>query len=441
MTDCLDFKMFRSSGATQSQVTEFQPFPEQLLTEYFMFGYQFEPSTWLADVNHYRKDFYNPINDLLNPLNVGPDEMLQKMSQQFIQEELLKEKYRHLKDKQRILKFVPENLRNVYGYLFDSGALLNASNERIDAMIANMIQGGQLSEGEANDLTRLISRRDLFNQMMSQSQSEDSNSELEGTLRSLSDTFISRGATPAVARSFALRGVSDALDKDGYSGGRGIFNRALDFAEQYAEGMADASQNVGMGPRQQQFGAEVEQMERETGILQSGSYGFGTRSSMPLGVGDVFGGDMTTSGVRSSAFAVARPLARRAPLETESPIFSEEPKVTETGFSTYRQFARASPMSPERMPLPPSPGPDPKVVGKKAFPGSTPRVRRGELFVASETAFDTPEQAERERGRMERLRAERLEKLREIQARVKREEAEKKKKGKSPEERKRRPRD
>lgn len=303
MSDCLDFKMFRSSGATQSQVTEFQPFPEQLLTEYFMFGYDFEPSSWLADVNHYRKDAYNPINDLLNPLNVGPDEMLQQMSQSYIQEMLLKDKYQRLKDKERILKVVPPNLRRAYEFLYDSGALIGASNDRIDAQIANLVTGGDISDREAGELRQLVTRRDLLNQLANQTQSTNAHADIESVIAQISQSFVSRGLNPSVARGIALQGVSRSLDSVGLVPTPVWLRSASTFAEQYAEGMADASQNVGMGPRQQQFGAEVEQMERETGILQSGSTGFGTRSSAPLGVGDIFGGDMTSSGIRNSSYS------------------------------------------------------------------------------------------------------------------------------------------
>ena len=71
----IPFSMIGSSGALQSQVSEFQPAREQLLTEYFMFGYQFDPSNWVA-LNP-RTGPYNPMNDLLNPLSVDSNELIQ----------------------------------------------------------------------------------------------------------------------------------------------------------------------------------------------------------------------------------------------------------------------------------------------------------------------------------------------------------------------------
>lgn len=287
------FGILGSSGATNFQVSEFQPQREVLQTQYFMFGQEFEPSNWLQEEKHYRTDLYNPINDLLNPQNVSPDEILAQNSKEYMEEQVLRNKFDFLREKQKILSIIPENLRTYVEGLINSGAIGGGTvdSELVDSVITQYQAQGSLNPTNASALRRLLERKGIFLQAMAMARQQANQGELEGHLNSVSSTIMARGLSAQTARALTRASATELFDlpEAGSLNPQELSDRlrqlAVQSADRYAESIGSGTTGTeefedAMGNP----GGNTLGSAKDSGIL-AGSQGFGYRGSSGLGDG------------------------------------------------------------------------------------------------------------------------------------------------------------
>lgn len=298
----IPFELLGSSGATQSQVSEFQPYPQELLTKYYMFGYQFDPSSWLPIRQEGEKSIYNPINDLLNPLNMAPDEVLQTQSMAYIEEQMLRQKWQSILEKRAFLRQVPASVRDDVELLYDRGLFTeNTTQTNLDTVLQNLIQRGQLGDIDAGRLRTLFAQKTTWMGLLNRARQERNQGDLEALLQANRDLNRSAGLNERMSEALAVQAVSRAVDRVplfSRTYNRDIWAESMDANLELQRG---AEENVGEGVRQQQFQAEVRRFGQENTTLDPVESSLGTRLSR----GPVLQG--VASGYSGDGGAYARP--------------------------------------------------------------------------------------------------------------------------------------
>jgi len=278
----ISFDILGSSGAKQWQVSEGQPFPETLQTQYFMFGYQFDPTSW-TELKE-RSGPYNPMNDLLNPLNVGPDELLQRQSLEYIEEQMVRQRWNDLKEKEAFLRLVPDQLKRTIGALWDNGTFKASQTQtEMDKTVDSLITQGTLGSYDAGRLRALISQRATFSQLSSQRSAENNLGQLEAIMNNVQSAIEALGISRGNTRQTAREAVGRALDL-GITQSREITRVALRNAESILRRAEEVEAPVdpigGRGGDIDEYVAEADITDGQA--LADAGVGLGSRYSAPV---------------------------------------------------------------------------------------------------------------------------------------------------------------
>lgn len=240
---CVDFNMLGSSGTKLN--LEHQPARQVLQTKNYVFGYQFEPSLPLeGELKANQKRIYNPLADLLNPVRYLPDEVLKLQSKEYMEEQLLKEKFAKFKLKSNLLSTVPDRLRAIVSRLFDEGVINSDDTSLVNQVIREAQQRGELTEGDAIQLRSLVARKSTFSQLAQQARAMEASGEINPIIQTVSQSLINRGVNPTNARYIAQRAISSTLDEEefpvsGILPVRRITERAIERSVSMADGLPD----------------------------------------------------------------------------------------------------------------------------------------------------------------------------------------------------------
>jgi len=384
----IPFSMLGSSGATQSQVSEFQPYPQELLTKYYMFGYQFDPSSWLPIRQEGEKSIYNPINDMLNPLNMAPDEVLQTQSMAYIEEQMLRQKWQSVLEKRAFLKQVPASVRDDVELLYDRGLFTeNTTQTNLDTVLQNLIQRGELGDIDAGRLRNLFAQKTTWMGLLNRARQERNQGDLEGLLQANRDLNRSAGLNERMSEALAIQAVSRAVDRVpllSRTYNRDIWAESMDANLELQRG---AEENVGEGVRQQQFQAEVRRFGEENTVLDPVQSSLGSRlSGAPITTG-VASGYSTTGNVDTRPRRPLPPLAEMLGMASpeERALEFRRERVSREALEAYDEALR-------------TPGGGARIID--------PRVRTRAEVLASEMALPpgTPSLVEARRDPLTQIR-------------------------------------
>lgn len=280
---CVDFNMLGSSGTKLN--LEHQPARQILQTKNYVFGYQFEPSLGLeGDLKAIQPRVYNPMADLLNPVRYLPDEVLKLQSKEYMEEQLLKEKFAKYKSKSRLLSLVPERLRGIVERLFDDGLINSEDTSLVNQVIREAQSRGELTEGDAIQLRNLVSRKSTFSQLAQQARDLDTAGELNPIVLTVSQSLINSGVNPTNARYIAQRAISATLDEEDFPPSgvlpiRRITERAISRSFSMADGLPDSFSREEQFERFEQQQADVVERNALNPVAHDG---FASRSSASL---------------------------------------------------------------------------------------------------------------------------------------------------------------